>query len=158
MEILSAIDDEHRDDFQIERRIETAQRAWLRDGQLLADYRNEKVTALDSLILERSYLREFTQSATPDSDELMRIESHVMERLRFVGDMLDDLRPRRELYYKQIRETEQVNRKIRDKVQRARIALMVWQRAHGELADGVTDPAKINVGAIAASILAAAGP
>jgi len=157
LEILASIEAEHKEDFQIEQTVKEARRSWLRDGQFLVDFRSGEGEALDSLIRLRPYLATYMRDTIPTSEELMNMESLVIDRLRFAGEILDDLRPGHELYYKQLNETEEVNRAIRDKIQRARIALMIWERAHGELADGVTDPAKIDVGAMAGAIISAAG-
>ena len=81
------------------------------------------------------------------------MEEYVTNRARLHSEILQDLQPRVDLYHRQLDETESVNRQIRAKLRSAHIALMAWQRAHRELANGVVDPAKINVADLAISMM-----
>lgn len=152
-EILSAIEQEHKEELELETSAKHTQLMWLRNSWLIAKYREGDDLALESLIARQSDVREFFDGDKPDVKELQRMEEYVTNRARLHSEILRNLQPRVDLYHKQLDETESVNRQIRAKLRSARIALMAWRRAHRELANGVVDPAKINVADLAISMM-----
>jgi len=153
LEILSGIEQEHEEVFEFEASSRHAQNLWLRDTWSIFRYRQGDDSALENLIARRPFVRNFFERGKPDLKELQRIEEYAMSRIRLHGEFLQYLQPRLSLYHKQLDEAEKIKRQIHKKLRSVHIALISWRRVHQELANGVVDPAKIDVAKLAASLI-----
>ena len=154
-EMLDGIQLEHAEHLGLQTSFRNNQLVWMQAAEVILRNRAGDMTALSDLPGDREDLRQFTSHAKLDAEDLVRLEQYVVEQLRFTDELLDHLQPSVALYYGQLSEVREVDSKIRDKMRRTRVVLLAWHRAHAELARGVTDPAKIDVAALAGSILSA---
>lgn len=158
LQILQGIEASHAPRLSLERDLKGERFTLLQDIGLILKYLNGDLSSLNGLKNERPFVDGLLDLRNPTLQSLVSLESYLLERIETVKTLLGSLSDDRELYVHQLQETEQVNRDIRQKLLKARIALISWRRAHGQLAQGETDPAKINAGAIAASLVGKALP
>ena len=84
-----------------------------------------------------------------DSVEAQRIEERMIWLLDNLRAVRDQLAPDIETYYREQRELDQINAVWSAELRKARVSVVAWARAHKRMAQGVTDPAEIDVLGIA---------
>ncbi len=151
-EVLNRIEAEHSDEIQFRDMIKRIQIRALRDGQFLDAYVQGDASALDSLYARRPDYRHAVTSDPPSVEELTAIRDNIIERFGNMSEMLRQLEPGMELYYNQLRELDDAQQLLFSKLRRVQLALLAWVRAHRQLANGVVDPAKIDVGRIVGGV------
>jgi len=106
--------------------------------------------ALDSLLALEPSLPSLvaTRDGLNDS-EIQLIEDRMLTILARTREVRDQLAPDIELYYAHHRELDELENLWHSEIRKARVAVLAWARAHKLIAQGVTDPAKINVRGIA---------
>jgi len=147
-EVLSGIDAEHSEEIQFRDMIKRIQLRALHDGQFLDAYVQGDASALDSLYARRPDYRQTVKNDPPSVEELTAIRNNIIERFGSMSEMLRQLEPGLDLYYNQLRELDDAQQLLFTKLRRVQLALLAWIRAHRQLANGVIDPAKIDVGRI----------
>ena len=106
--------------------------------------------ALDSLLaLEPSLPALVATRDGLNASEIQLIEDRMLTILARTREVRDQLAPDIELYYEHHRELDQLENLWHAEIRKARVAVLAWARAHKLIAQGVTDPAKINVLGIA---------
>jgi len=151
-EVLNKIEAEHSDEIQFRDMIKRIQLRALRDGQFLDAYVQGEASALDSLYARRPDYRRAVKNDPPSVEELSAIRDNIIERFGNMSEMLRQLEPGMELYYNQLRELDDAQQLLFSKLRRVQLALLAWVRAHRQLANGVVDPAKIDVGRIVGGV------
>ncbi len=152
-EILAGIEEDHATELEFDGLAKDAQLKMLREVQLLEGYRRGNQAALDSLYRIFPEARELMKSDPPTTADLLRVEDRITDRFVRLSNVLEQLRPRLELYYEKLRELEALNNLVTARLSRGRLALLAWSRGHQRLASGITDPARIDVGSILAGLL-----
>ena len=106
--------------------------------------------ALDSLLAHEPSLRSLVETSDGlDAAEIQRVEDRMLDvltRLRLVREQLE---PDLEMYFKQQNELDTMANAWGAELRKARVAVVAWARAHKRMAQGVTDPADIDVLGIA---------
>ncbi len=115
--------------------------------------------ALDSLLaLEPSLPALVTTRDGLNGSEIQLIEDRMLTILARTREVREQLEPDINRYYKQHRELDELHNLWLAEIRKARVAVLAWARAHKLMAQGVTDPAKINVLGLARSAAGAALP
>lgn len=81
----------------------------------------------------------------PTTGEIIEMRQGMVEKLRLGIDVKELLAPDLERYYEQQKELDELYNAARIQLKKARIAIIVWARAHRNLAEGVTDPARVDI-------------
>ena len=87
-------------------------------------------------------------SANPDApttDELNQMGNDIADKLKFGVDLKELLRPDLEIYANQQRELDKIYSGAQIQLKKARVTIMIWAKAHRNLAEGVSDAAKIDI-------------
>ncbi len=106
--------------------------------------------ALDSLLaLEPSLPAPVVTSDGLSASEIQLIEDRMLAILAQTSEVREQLGPDIERYYEHHMELDGLENLWRAEVRKARVTVLAWARAHKLLAQGVTDPAKIDIVGIA---------
>lgn len=125
-------------------------RAWQSDIfanlVMLGEYRRGDPTALGRLLENDPQLRELINSDDKlDIDEIQAIEERLLLKARTAREFKEQLAPDLELYRLQQGELADLYNNARRQLAKARITVVVWSRSHRNLAQGIVDPAKVNI-------------
>jgi len=132
------------------RKIRNAQIETLDNIGFLQAFRGGEMTAMDSLLTYEPMLRDVVADVSGmSSEDLIAIEQRMLFKLSTLSELRTQLRDDLELYNNQLRELELLAQKYDDTLRKTRIVVLVWSRAHAQLAAGTTDPAKIDVAGMA---------
>jgi hypothetical protein len=132
------------------KKIRNAQIETMDNISFLQAFRHGDKTAMDSLLLYEPLLRDVV--ADPQniaSDDLIAIEQRMIFKLTTLSEIRTQLKDDLELYNNQLRELDLLAKQYDDMLRKTRIVVLVWSRAHAQLASGTTDPAKIDVAGLA---------
>jgi len=106
--------------------------------------------ALDSLLaLEPSVPALVTTRDGLNASEIQAIEDRMLTILARTREVREQLEPDIKLYHEHQRELDELENLWHAEIRKARVAVLAWARAHKLMAQGVTDPARINVLGIA---------
>jgi hypothetical protein len=113
---------------------------------LLGQYRRGETSALSRMFERDPQLKELVKSTDKLSlHEIQAIESRLVLKAQTAREFKEQLAPDLELYRKQQQELHDLYVNAKRQLRKARITVVVWSRAHRDLAQGVVEPAKINV-------------
>ena len=149
---MGGIEADHAAELEFDALAKDAQLRMLHEVQLLQGYRQGNRAALDSLYRISPEYREIVKNDPPAAADLLLIEDRITDKFVKLSNVLEQLRPRLELYYNKLRELEELNNLVATRLRRGRLALLAWSRGHQRLANGITDPAKIDVVGILAGL------
>lgn len=128
------------------RNLKNAQVATLANFEYLHNYRQGDKNAIDTLMLKEPSLLEVVKNKNNlTSADIRAIEDRLLYKLTAINDIRKQFEPDLIWYWKQQNELDDLAATYRAALRKARIALIGWTRAHGQLAQGITDPAKIDV-------------
>jgi hypothetical protein len=145
-DITNNIMNEHAGLLQYADVLKDAQIDNVREMVLLRRYRSGDVSALPELLESDVSMREFIGSPdTLTNEDRLAVENRLIHKLTVFRQVQEQLSPELELYHKQMRELEDIFRQSESASRKARVAVLVWSRAHRRMAAGITDPARINV-------------
>lgn len=113
---------------------------------LLGEYRRGDPSAYNKLFEIDPQLRELVNSDHELSlKEIEAIEERLIFKAKKAREFKEQLAVDLELYRNQHRELDQLYKNSQKQLKKARVTIVVWSRAHRNLAQGVVDPAKVNV-------------
>jgi hypothetical protein len=81
----------------------------------------------------------------PTTEELNRMADDMMKKLVGAVDLKTLLRPDLEIYASQQQELDGLYVGAQIQLKKARVTIMIWAKAHRNLAEGVSDAAKIDI-------------
>ncbi len=111
-----------------------------------AEYRRGDPTAYDRLFELDPQLKELVDNDGKLSiDELQAIEDRLLYKAQKAREFKEQLQPDLELYRLQQGELSEIYNNARRQLVKARITVVVWSRSHRNLAQGIVDPAKVNI-------------
>jgi len=113
----------------------------------LGEYRRGDDTALERLFALDPQLKEL---AGPDKkklsiNEIQAIEDRLLFKAQKAREFKEQLAPDLEIYRKQQLELDDLYINAKQQLRKARITVIVWSRVHRDLAQGIVEPAKINI-------------
>jgi hypothetical protein len=110
------------------------------------EYRRGDPTALGRLFELDPSLKELADDDEELSiAEMQAIEDRLLFKAQKAREFKEQLAPDLELYRLQQGELAELYNNARRQLTKARITVVVWSRSHRNLAQGVVDPAKVNV-------------
>jgi len=145
--LVARLDHINRNALYFQKLLDENQYSMLRRFIFLDNYRNyHDLSAADSLFMEDPQLLELVKDPKNLTlGDLGKIE----DRLLFKNDTVDafakQIRPDIDRYHMQQIELSALYVKASAQVKRARTTIIVWSRAHRNLAQGITDPARIDL-------------
>ena len=77
--------------------------------------------------------------------EIQAIEERLLFKAQKAREFKEQLAPDLELYRLQQGELSDIYNNARQQLAKARITVVVWSRSHRNLAQGIVDPAKLNI-------------
>ena len=158
-EIRQRIMDENQILVEGDKNLINAQMNTITNIGYLSQYRRGNKAAMDSLLAKEPSLKEVIKSPKKITmQDLQAIENRMIFILNALHDVREQLNPDLEIYWKQQKELDELYITYNMAIRKAKIAIIVWSRAHQRLAAGVTDPAKIDVFGIARKVAGAASP
>jgi hypothetical protein len=106
--------------------------------------------AVDSLIAREPSLAALVDASDGlDALEAQRIEDRMITILSRLREVRQQLQPDLEMYYRQQQELDELGSLWNSELRKANVAIVAWARGHKRIAQGVVDPADINVLGIA---------
>jgi hypothetical protein len=101
---------------------------------------------LETIYASEPELRDYpADPENPTSPELTQMNMTLVEKLQIGVDLKDLITPDLELYGNQRRELDDLYKNAQIQLKKARVTIIIWARAHRNLSEGVTDPAKIDI-------------
>jgi hypothetical protein len=114
---------------------------------MIRRYRFEPSTVLlDSIYGNEPELADIPKSAAaPTSKEVTDMNLSLVSKLQIGVDLKELLMPDLEYYLAQRRELDDLYKNAQIQLKKSRVTIIIWARAHRNLSEGVTDPAKIDI-------------
>jgi len=158
--LAEVIDGDYVDLLAFEERAKSAQRRHLHSLVLLSDERQLGVEGgLDELFQRDAELEGLVDDPSAvRPEELQLIEDHLVKRLARIQDLKEQFAFDLDTYYQTTRELDQLVKHANDNLRRTRLTIFVWAGAHRQLAEGITNPAKVDLMGVAKKALDAAVP
>ncbi|RKZ08265.1 hypothetical protein DRQ32_09275 [bacterium] len=101
---------------------------------------------IDSLYAnEPEYVELPADPQHPTSAELTEMANDLVRKLQIGIDLKELLKPDLERFANQQKELDELYAGAQLQLKKARVTIMIWARAHRNLAEGITDPAKIDI-------------
>ena len=112
----------------------------------LSAYRRGDETALAKLFAVDPLLKELVKSEKKlTMEEVQAIEDRLLFKAEKAREFKEQLAPDLETYRNQQAELDDLYINAKRHLRKARITVIVWSRAHRDLAQGVVDPARVNI-------------
>jgi len=112
----------------------------------LGEYRRGDETALEKLFTIDPQLKELAGLDNKLSiKEMQAVESRLLFKAQKAREFKEQLAPDLEVYRQQQRELDDLYASAKQHLRKSRITVIVWSRAHRDLALGIVEPAKINI-------------
>jgi len=113
---------------------------------ILGEYRRGDPTALPRLLEKDPQLGELVDGDDKLSiKETQAIENRLLFKMQKAREFKEQLQPDLEMYRNQQGELADLYNNGRKQLTKARITVVVWSRSHRNLAQGIVDPAKVNI-------------
>jgi hypothetical protein len=112
----------------------------------LGEYRRGDPAALDKLFALDPQLKELDNGdGKLTIKEIQAIETRLLFKAQKAREFKEQLAFDLELYRNQHRELDELYKNAQKQLRKARVTIVVWSRAHRNLAEGIVDPAKVNI-------------
>ena len=113
---------------------------------MLGDYRRGDPAALDKLFALDPQLKELDNGdGKLTIKEIQAIETRLLFKAQKAREFKEQLAIDLELYRNQHRELDEIYKNTQRQLRKARVTIVVWSRVHRNLAEGIVDPAKVNI-------------
>jgi len=113
---------------------------------LLGRYRGGDESALEQLTANEPETAELMSTTGKLTlAEIQQLEERLLYKLDTGANMKDLITPDLEYYRNQVSELDELYTNSMLHLKKARVTVMVWARAHRDLAHGITDPANIDI-------------
>jgi hypothetical protein len=144
--LVTRIDSANADIVQYNNLVRKLQNNVFRCMVILGDYRRGNSEVLAQLFEADPQLRELAKSDKElTMAEIQAIEERLLFKAQKAREFKEQLAPDLELYRNQQQELADLYKNAKQQLRKARITVVVWSRAHRNLAQGVVDPAKVNI-------------
>jgi hypothetical protein len=144
--LVTKIDSMNADVILFANLVRTGQAQVFHSLVLLGDYRRGDPEALPKLLELDPQLRELIDADDKLTiKEIQAIEERLLFKAQKAREFKEQLAPDLELYRLQQAELADLFNNARRQLTKARITVVVWSRSHRNLAQGIVDPAKVNI-------------
>jgi hypothetical protein len=131
---------------EADKKLRAAQIGSINGIQYLRSFREGDLSAMDTLFAREPSLKDQWKSPREVTvKDLRAIEDRLIFKMNALYNLRQQLTPDLELFWKQQKEVDELQKTLMSTLRMARVTMIVWSRAHQRLAAGVTDPAKIDV-------------
>jgi hypothetical protein len=145
-EINQRINDNNRMIVEADKKLRANQIGSINGIQYLRSFREGDLSAMDTLFAREPSLKDQWKSPREVTvKDLRAIEDRLIFKMNALYNLRQQLIPDLELFWKQQKEVDELQKTLMSTLRMARVTIIVWSRAHQRLAAGVTDPAKIDV-------------
>lgn len=144
------IEERYRDVRAADRLLQQRQIQTVYNIGYLAEIRRGAPGAIDSLLAREPSLPALVDTRDGlDAEEIQRIEDRMLTMLTRLREVRTQLEPDLDMYFRQQHELDELYNGWAAQLRKARVSIVAWARAHKRMAQGVTDPAEIDVLGIA---------
>jgi len=145
--LVARLDQINRNAVYFQKVVDEDQYSILQRFLYLDEYRNNNdISAADSLFMEDPQLLELVKDPKNLTlDELSKIEDRLLLKMNAIDAFSKQIQPDIDRYHAQQIELAGLYVKASNQLKRARTTMIVWSRAHRNLAQGITDPARIDL-------------
>jgi len=145
--LVARIDEINRNAVYFGKVVDEDQYSILQRFVYLDEYRNNHdLSAADSLFVEDPQLLELVKDPKNLTlEELGKIEDRLLLKMNAIDAFSKQIRPDIDRYHDQQIELAGLYKRASIQLKRARTTMIVWSRAHRNLAQGITDPARIDL-------------
>ena len=144
--LVAKIDSANADTVLYKKMFERFQSQTFASLVLLGEYRRGDKAAYDRLFEKDPQLRELVDSDGKLSiKEIQAIEERLLFKAQKAREFKEQLAPDLELYRNQHLELDGLYKNAMHQLKKARVTVVVWSRAHRNRAQGIVDPARVNI-------------
>ena len=144
--LLARVEEDNADVKFVRQRLKAAQARYVQSIIILGQYRAGDKAAWQELMANEPQLQDFVpKDRLPNREEVQRAEDRLFFLMDKVVDFKLQFAPDMEYCRNQVGELDELYRNANLHIKKSRVTVMVWARAHRDLARGVTDPAKIDI-------------
>lgn len=140
------IEEDNADVKFIRTRLKVRQAEVVQSLGLLTRYRNGDESAMPELLEHEPQLKDYIPTdREPTFDEVQAAEDRLLFLMEKAVDFKEQFAPDMAYYRNQVSELDDLYKFAMMHIKKSRVTVMVWARAHRDLARGITDPAKIDI-------------
>ena len=113
---------------------------------LFSEARKGNMDAMAEMLETDPQLREYTTGKSALTvKQITEIESRLLDKTKWAEEFANMIAPDIQKYHQQQKELADIYTDAAHQLRRAKVTMIVWSRAHRNLALGVTDPARVNM-------------
>ncbi len=140
------IEEDNEDIKFVRARVKERQAEVVQSLGLLAKYRAGDKSVLPELLESEPQLKDYLPTdREPTFEEVQQVEDRLMFLMGKAVDFKEQFAPDMAYYRNQILELDDLHKFAMMHLKKSRVTIMVWAKAHRDLARGITDPAKIDI-------------
>ena len=144
--LLARIEEDNADVKFVRKRLKAAQARYVKSIIILGRIRAGEDTLWPDLLANEPQLKEIIPTdREPNREDVKRVEDRLFYMMDKVVDFKMQFAPDMEYYRNQVSELDDLYKFAMLHLKKARVTVMVWARAHRDLARGITNPAKIDI-------------
>ena len=144
--LLARIEEDNRDIKFVRKRLKERQAEVVQSLGLLAKYRAGEKSILPELLEYEPQLKDYLPTdREPTFEEVQRAEDRLLFLMEKAVDFKEQFAPDMAYYRNQVLELDGLYKFAMMHLKKSRITVMVWAKAHRDLARGITDPAAIDI-------------
>jgi len=144
--LLARIEEDNADVRFVRKRLKSAQARYVQSIIILGRIRTGEDNLWPELLANEPQLKEFIPTdREPNGEDIQRVEDRLFYAMEKVVDFKMQFAPDMEYYRHQVSELDDLYKFAMMHLKKSRVTVMVWARAHRDLARGITDPAKIDI-------------
>ena len=144
--LLASIEEDNADVKFVRARLKEVQKRWVDSLMILGRIRRGEDDLWDKLLETEPQLADFLpQDREPTAADIQAVEDRLFYLMEKVVDFKEQYAPDMAYYRNQVLELDELYKSAMLHIKKSRVTVIVWARAHRDLARGVTDPAKIDI-------------
>jgi hypothetical protein len=144
--LLARIEEDNADVNFVRQRLKMGQARYVQSIILLGRIRAGEENLWPELLATEPQLRDYIPTdREPNREDIQRVEDRLFFAMEKIVDWKEQFAPDMAYYRNQVSELDDLYKNAMMHLKKSRVTVMVWSRAHRDLASGVTDPAKIDI-------------
>ena len=144
--LLARIEGDNADVKFVRARLKKAQRRMVDSVIILGRIRGGEDDLWPELLANEPQLRDFIpRDREPTAADMQIIEDRLFYLMEKIMDFKIQFSPDMAYYRNQVLELDELYKSAMMHLKKSRVTVIVWARAHRDLARGITDPAKIDI-------------
>ena len=140
------IEEDNANVIHVRKAIMAGQERLVKSITLLGQYRAGDTAVLPALLQNEPQLRAYLpEDRQPTFDEVQSAEDRLLFMMEKAVDFKEQFAPDMAYYRNQVLELDDIYSNAQLQLKKSRVTVMVWARAHRDLARGISDPARIDI-------------